>query len=142
MHGYYGPIPTWSPAFLLYPDGNHYPSNIQQNTGNPFQYGMGRPTPHITTSSATSARVGKEDSPDCRETEASCTSSKVDEESKEDRPDSREIDDGTIGSTHLVQTDGDDIIEEPKSGMEFNSFEDLQSYYKDYAKKCGFGVMT
>ncbi|KAG6706726.1 hypothetical protein I3842_07G235200 [Carya illinoinensis] len=26
--------------------------------------------------------------------------------------------------------------------MEFNSFEDLLSYYKDYDKKCGFGVMT
>ncbi|KAG6723539.1 hypothetical protein I3842_03G213600 [Carya illinoinensis] len=34
------------------------------------------------------------------------------------------------------------MIEEPKSGMEFNSFEDLFSYYKQYAKKCGFGVMT
>ncbi|KAF5450049.1 hypothetical protein F2P56_030430 [Juglans regia] len=26
--------------------------------------------------------------------------------------------------------------------MEFNSFEDLLSYYKHYVKKCGFGVMT
>ncbi|XP_042959490.1 protein FAR1-RELATED SEQUENCE 5-like [Carya illinoinensis] len=35
--------------------------------------------------------------------------------------------------------DGDDV---PKSKMEFNSLEDLMSYYKEYGKKCGFGVMT
>ncbi|KAI9195509.1 hypothetical protein LWI28_015637 [Acer negundo] len=34
------------------------------------------------------------------------------------------------------------MIEEPKKGMEFNSLEDLLSYYKSYGKKCGFGVMT
>ncbi|TXG61651.1 hypothetical protein EZV62_013014 [Acer yangbiense] len=37
---------------------------------------------------------------------------------------------------------GDDMIEEPKKGMEFNSLEDLLSYYKSYGKKCGFGVIT
>ncbi|KAF5450147.1 hypothetical protein F2P56_030522 [Juglans regia] len=141
MHSYYGPVPTWSPAFLPYPDGSQYPSNIQ-NIGYPFQYGIGPPTPHITTSSTTSARGCSEDRPDCRETEVPCTNSIVDEESQEDRPESRETDDCTIGSPQLVQTDGDDIIEEPRSGIEFNSFEDLHIYYKDYAKKCGFGVMT
>ncbi|KAG6696725.1 hypothetical protein I3842_09G163000 [Carya illinoinensis] len=34
------------------------------------------------------------------------------------------------------------MIEEPKLGMEFNSIENLMSYYKKYSKKCGFGVMT
>ena len=34
------------------------------------------------------------------------------------------------------------MIEEPKKGMEFNSLEDLLSYYKSYGKKCGFGVIT
>ncbi|KAI9182519.1 hypothetical protein LWI28_026151 [Acer negundo] len=34
------------------------------------------------------------------------------------------------------------MIEEPKKGMEFNSLEDLLSYYKSYGKKCGFGVRT
>ncbi|KAK1563519.1 hypothetical protein Q3G72_028677 [Acer saccharum] len=33
------------------------------------------------------------------------------------------------------------MIEEPKKGMEFNSLEDLLSYYKSYGKKCEFGVM-
>ncbi|XP_035542140.1 protein FAR1-RELATED SEQUENCE 5-like [Juglans regia] len=141
MHSYYGSVPTWSPVFLPYPDGSQYPSNIQ-NVGYPFQYGMGPLTPHIATSSATSGRGCSENSPDCRETAVPCINSIVDEESKEDRPKSRETDDCTTGSLQLVQTDGDDIIEEPRSGMEFNSFEDLHSYYKDYAKKCGFGVMT
>ncbi|XP_035551491.1 protein FAR1-RELATED SEQUENCE 5-like [Juglans regia] len=135
MHSY------WSPVFLPYPDGSQYPSNIQ-NVGYPFQYGMGTLTPHIATSSATSRRGCSENSPDCRETAVPCTNSIVDEESKEDRPKSPETDDCTTGSLQLVQTDGDNIIEEPRSGMEFNSFEDLHSYYKDYAKKCGFGVMT
>ncbi|XP_042939228.1 protein FAR1-RELATED SEQUENCE 5-like isoform X2 [Carya illinoinensis] len=58
-------------------------------------------------------------------------------------PGEREIDDCTPGTSHVVPSSkGDDMIEEPKSGMEFNSFEDLFSYYKQYAKKCGFGVMT
>ncbi|KAG6730504.1 hypothetical protein I3842_01G083400 [Carya illinoinensis] len=38
--------------------------------------------------------------------------------------------------------DGGDMIEEPKRGMEFDFFEELMSYYKLYAKKCGFGSMT
>ncbi|KAF5458546.1 hypothetical protein F2P56_022569 [Juglans regia] len=100
---------------------------------------MGPSTPLIATSSATSARGCSEDRPDYRETEVPCTNSIVDEESKEDRPDSRETEDCTTGSPQFVQTDGDNIIEEPKSGMKFNSFEDLHSYY---AKKWGFGVMT
>ncbi|KAF5454271.1 hypothetical protein F2P56_023948, partial [Juglans regia] len=112
------------------------------NVGYPFQYGMGTLTPHIATSSATSGRGCSENSPDCRETAVPCTNSIVDEESKDDRPKSPETDDCTTCSLQLVQTDGDNIIEEPRSGMEFNSFEDLHSYYKDYAKKCGFGVMT
>ncbi|KAG2680740.1 hypothetical protein I3760_11G112000 [Carya illinoinensis] len=37
--------------------------------------------------------------------------------------------------------DDDDMVEEPTNGMKFNSFEDLLSYYKQYGKKCGFGVM-
>ncbi|XP_040996159.1 protein FAR1-RELATED SEQUENCE 6-like [Juglans microcarpa x Juglans regia] len=97
---------------------------------------MGPRTPYIATSSATSARGCSEDRPDCRKTKVPCTNSIVDEESKEDRPESQETNDYTIGSPQLVQTGGDDIIEEPRSGMEFNS------YYKDYAKKCEFGVMT
>ncbi|KAF5445110.1 hypothetical protein F2P56_034187 [Juglans regia] len=102
------------------------------------------PTPHIATSSKTSARGCSKDRPDCRETKVPCTNSTVDEESKEDRSESGETDDCTTGSgsPQLVQTDGDDIIEEPRLGMKFNSFEDLHIYYKDYDKKCGFGVMT
>ncbi|KAG6626615.1 hypothetical protein CIPAW_15G062800 [Carya illinoinensis] len=34
------------------------------------------------------------------------------------------------------------MIEEPRTGMEFNSLEELNSYYKLYAKRCGFGSMT
>ncbi|XP_041007328.1 protein FAR1-RELATED SEQUENCE 5-like isoform X2 [Juglans microcarpa x Juglans regia] len=134
MHSWHGPVPAWSPAFMPYPDGNQYPSNIQ--------YGIGPPIPLITTSSTTSSRVRIEDTPDCKEIEAPCTSSKVDEESKEDGPDSREIENGSAGTPGCVQMDDGDMIEEPKSGMEFNSFEELMSYYKQYAKKCGFEVMT
>ncbi|KAG2670827.1 hypothetical protein I3760_14G105400 [Carya illinoinensis] len=60
-----------------------------------------------------------------------------------DRSNEIEIDDGTTGTPQVVpSSDGDDIIEEPNSGMEFNSFDELLSYYKHYAKKNGFGVMT
>ncbi|XP_042959478.1 protein FAR1-RELATED SEQUENCE 5-like [Carya illinoinensis] len=64
-------------------------------------------------------------------------------ETEDGSPGEREIDDCTPGKSHVVPSSkGDDMIEEPKSGMEFNSFEDLFSYYKQYAKKYGFGVMT
>ncbi|XP_040995103.1 protein FAR1-RELATED SEQUENCE 5-like [Juglans microcarpa x Juglans regia] len=90
-----------------------------------------------------SARVSEENRPDCLETEPTCSSTRVDEEIILDRPDERETDDDTTGTPQVVPSlDGDDIIEELKSGMEFNLFEDLLSYYKQYAKKCGFGVMT
>ncbi|XP_042939528.1 protein FAR1-RELATED SEQUENCE 5-like [Carya illinoinensis] len=64
-------------------------------------------------------------------------------ETEDGSPGEREIDDCTPGTSHVVPSSkGDDMIEEPKSGMEFNSFEDLFRYYKQYAKQCGFGVMT
>ncbi|XP_042950400.1 protein FAR-RED IMPAIRED RESPONSE 1-like [Carya illinoinensis] len=134
MPGYYGAMPTWSPTFLSYPDGNQYP----------FQYEMRPPIPVINTCSATSTIVDKdkEDGLNCRETESPCTSSRIVETSKEDRPDSEKTDDKSAGTPQIMQTDGDDLIEEPKSGMQFNSFEELIEYYKEYAKKCGFGVMT
>ncbi|KAF5452626.1 hypothetical protein F2P56_027602 [Juglans regia] len=104
---------------------------------------MGPSRPFIARSSATSTEVGQEDRPDCLQTEVPCTSARVDEEILLDRSDERETDDGTTGTPQVVpSSDGDDIIEEPKSGMEFNLFEDLFSYYKLYGKKCGFGVMT
>ncbi|XP_042983693.1 protein FAR1-RELATED SEQUENCE 5-like isoform X2 [Carya illinoinensis] len=134
IQGWHGPMPACSPAFMPYLDGNQHPSNIQ--------YGMGPLIPLVNTSSATSSRVHMEDTPDCRKTKASCISSRVDEESKEDGPEARETQDSSAGTPNHVQMDGDDMIEEPKSGMEFDSFEELMSYYKQYAKKCGFGVMT
>ncbi|KAF5441965.1 hypothetical protein F2P56_037081 [Juglans regia] len=104
---------------------------------------MGSPRPFITTSSTTSVSVGQEDRPCCLETEASCTSARVDDKILLDRPDERETDDGTTGIPQVMpSSDGDDIIKKPKFGMKFNSFEDLLSYYKHYAKKCGFWVMT
>ncbi|KAF5464139.1 hypothetical protein F2P56_014243 [Juglans regia] len=133
MHGYYGPIPAGSFAFSPYPDGYQYPSNIQMN--------IGYPSPLMTTSSATSRRVGVEEATECRETDIPCTSSRV-EDGDEDKPDSRDTEDGTIGTSQLDDEVGVDTIEEPKSGMKFNSFEEVMSYYKQYAKKCGFGVMT
>ncbi|XP_042973095.1 protein FAR-RED IMPAIRED RESPONSE 1-like [Carya illinoinensis] len=104
---------------------------------------MTPPRAIINTSSATSARVGDRDTPICLEIEEACSSAKVDEENIMDRSNEIEIDDGTTGTPQVVpSSDGDDIIEEPKSGMEFNSFDELLSYYKHYAKKNGFGVMT
>ncbi|XP_041025286.1 protein FAR1-RELATED SEQUENCE 4-like [Juglans microcarpa x Juglans regia] len=96
----------------------------------------------MTTSSVTSRRVENiEEPPDCRHNDIPCTSSRV-EESKEDTPDSREIEDDIAGTYQLEDVVDGDMIEESKSGMEFNSFEELMNYYKQYAKKCGFGVMT
>ncbi|XP_041020469.1 protein FAR-RED IMPAIRED RESPONSE 1-like [Juglans microcarpa x Juglans regia] len=141
MHVWHGPVPAWSLTFMPYSDGNQYTINIQ-NTGYKFQYGMRPFIPLITTSSATSSRVCTEDPPNCKETESPYTSSRLDEESIEDTPESRDTDDGSAGTPECVQMDGGDKIEEPKSGMEFNSFEELLSYYKQYGKKCGFEVMT
>ncbi|XP_035542116.1 protein FAR-RED IMPAIRED RESPONSE 1-like [Juglans regia] len=104
---------------------------------------MGPPRPFIATSSVTRARVGQKDRPVCLETEAPCTSPKVDEEIVLDRLDEQKTDDDTTSTPQVVSSsDGDDITEEPKSEMEFNSFEDSLSYYKHYAKKCKFEVMT
>ncbi|XP_035551028.1 protein FAR1-RELATED SEQUENCE 5-like [Juglans regia] len=66
------------------------------------------------------------------------TSSRV-EEIHPNRLDAQEIEYGSAGTSEKVQIDGDD---EPVSRKEFNSLEDLMSYYKEYGKKCGFGVMT
>ncbi|XP_042962325.1 protein FAR1-RELATED SEQUENCE 6-like [Carya illinoinensis] len=116
-------------------------TNIQENAYHPFQYGMRPPTPHIATSSTTSAILGRDDTLDCRETDA-CTSARVYEENKEDALDPREPNDGTTSNADEGQIDGGDLIEEPQSGIEFNSFEDLLSYYKGYGKRCGFGILT
>ena len=40
-----------------------------------------------------------------------------------------------------LSVDAKNIIGEPKSGLQFTSIEELIDYYKDYGKKCGFGVM-
>ncbi|KAF5451893.1 hypothetical protein F2P56_026951 [Juglans regia] len=121
------------------------PSNSNfsfENAGYPFPHAIYPPIPLINTSSATSRIVDSEDNRlEGGEIEAQCTSGRV-EESNEDRPLPQETEDGSAGTSQNVEMDGDDMIEEPKSGMEFNSFEDLMSYYKQYAKKCGFGVMT
>ncbi|KAF5481730.1 hypothetical protein F2P56_002361 [Juglans regia] len=115
---------------------------LLQNAGYPFPHAIYPPTPFINTSSATSRIVDLDDNrPEGGETEAQCASARV-EESNEDRPLPQETEDGSAGTSQNVEIDDDDMIEEPKSGMEFNSFEDLMSYYKQYAKKCEFGVMT
>ncbi|XP_042988636.1 protein FAR1-RELATED SEQUENCE 5-like [Carya illinoinensis] len=105
---------------------------------------MGPPRPFMSTSSATSARFAEEDRPETFETEAPCTSTaRVDEEILLDRPVETVTKPVSPGTPHVVtSSDGDDIFEEPKSRMEFSSFEDLLSYYKQHAKRCGFGVMT
>ncbi|KAG6625741.1 hypothetical protein CIPAW_16G119700 [Carya illinoinensis] len=123
MPGYFGPVPTWSPTFLPYPGGNQFVTNIQ-NAGYSFQHIMEHPTP-ISTSSATSLVVGS--NPD----------------NKTDGGKSEQPSGSSSGEkSQNVQVGDDDSIEEPKTGMEFNSFEELLSYYKEYGKKCGFGVMT
>ncbi|XP_042988818.1 protein FAR-RED IMPAIRED RESPONSE 1-like [Carya illinoinensis] len=118
MPGYFGLVPTWSPTFLPYPAGNQYPINIQ-NAGYSFQHIMEPLTPISNTSSATSKIVG----------------SKLDNRADESN-------NGSAEKSQTVQVVDDDTIEEPRSGMEFNSLEELLSYYKEYGKKCGFGLMT
>ncbi|XP_035542125.1 protein FAR1-RELATED SEQUENCE 5-like [Juglans regia] len=131
--GYYGPLPGWPMPFPPYPDGGQYPTNIQVNADYPTP-------PLMTTSSAMSGGDDTEEAPLCRETDIPCTSGIV-EESKEDRPNLQETEEGIVGTPQLEDEVGGDMIEEPKSGMEFNSFEELMDYYKQYAKKSGFGVM-
>ncbi|KAG2706965.1 hypothetical protein I3760_05G126800 [Carya illinoinensis] len=53
-----------------------------------------------------------------------------------------ETEDGIAKTGQLDDEVGGDTIEEPKSKMEFNSFEEVMTYYKQYAKNIGFGVMT
>ncbi|KAI9152935.1 hypothetical protein LWI28_003271 [Acer negundo] len=71
-----------------------------------------------------------------------CSSNPPSVEFNENRPNPYETDDCNFRTSQNVEINGDDMIEEPKKGMEFNSLEDLLSYYKSYGKKCGFGVMT
>ncbi|XP_042950298.1 protein FAR-RED IMPAIRED RESPONSE 1-like [Carya illinoinensis] len=102
---------------------------------------MESPTPHISRSSATSNYKGTKDNrPNGGETEVQCDSPRV-EESTKDRQNTREIEDCSSGTSQNMVMDDDDMVEELTNGMEFNSFEDLLSYYKQYGKKCGFGVM-
>ncbi|XP_041016304.1 protein FAR-RED IMPAIRED RESPONSE 1-like [Juglans microcarpa x Juglans regia] len=113
-----------------------------ENAGYPFQHIMKLPTPISNTSFATSRIVGSENNrPDGGETEVPCGSPRA-EECIEDRPNPTEPDDGSAEKSQNVQVDDDETIDEPKSGIKFNSFEDLLSYYKEYGKKCGFGVMA
>ncbi|XP_041016196.1 protein FAR1-RELATED SEQUENCE 5-like [Juglans microcarpa x Juglans regia] len=137
MHGYYGPVPTWSPGFLPFPAVNQYPSNVQ-NASYTFQHGMESQL-SLSNTYVTSRFLGTEDNrPSVGETESPATSSRV-EEIHPDRPDAEEIKCGSARTSEKVQMDGDD---EPVSGMEFNSLEDLMSYYEEYGQKRGFGVMT
>ncbi|KAF5452014.1 hypothetical protein F2P56_027055 [Juglans regia] len=95
----------------------------------------------MATSSGTTERF-EEDTPGCRETEVPCFSSRVHEQGEEDMPDSGETDYGTAKTPPLDQMDSGDMIEEPKARMKFDSFAELMSYYKLYAKKCGIRSIT
>ncbi|XP_042954654.1 protein FAR1-RELATED SEQUENCE 1-like [Carya illinoinensis] len=108
---------------------------------------MEGPVSRISTGSITSKFQGTEDNrTDGWETELPCTSSRVDEcfadgpRTQDNRPDGGKTETpiSSAGESEKVQMYGDDV---PKSKMEFNSLEDLMSYYKEYGKKCGFGVM-
>ncbi|KAG7960470.1 hypothetical protein I3843_10G125100 [Carya illinoinensis] len=94
----------------------------------------------MTTGSAANKRDDIEDlSP---ETDIPCTSAEV-EESGKDRADGMETTTDVVAkTTQLDDGVGGDTIEEPKSKMGFNSFEEVMTYYKQYAKNIGFGVMT
>ncbi|KAI9195297.1 hypothetical protein LWI28_013608 [Acer negundo] len=71
-----------------------------------------------------------------------CSSNPSSAEFNEDRPNPQETEDCGSGTSQNVEIDGDDMIEEPKKGTEFNSLEYLLSYYKSYGNKYGFRVMT
>ncbi|XP_042962559.1 protein FAR1-RELATED SEQUENCE 5-like [Carya illinoinensis] len=133
MHGYYGAPPAWSPAIMPYPNAHQLQANIQM-------HGLGRPNPLMATSSGSAEKFGKGDTPS--ESAAPCSSSRVQSQGEEDRPDSWETSDGNAGSPQVDELGCGDMIEEPRIGMEFNSLEELNSYYKLYAKRCGFGSMT
>ncbi|KAF5464628.1 hypothetical protein F2P56_014692 [Juglans regia] len=93
----------------------------------------------LSNTSVTSRFMGTEDNrPSFGQTKSLATSSGV-EEIHPNRPDAEEIECGSARTSEKVQMDGDD---EPVSGMKFNFLEDLMSYYKEYGKKRGFGVMT
>ncbi|XP_042974915.1 protein FAR1-RELATED SEQUENCE 5-like [Carya illinoinensis] len=114
-----------------------------ENSGYGFQGIMEPPTPINNTSSATSKIVGSEldNRADGGESEAPCRSPIV-ERRTEERPNHTESNSGSPLKSQNVEVVDDDTIEEPKSGMEFNSLEELLCYYKEYGKKCEFGVMT
>ncbi|XP_042944600.1 protein FAR-RED IMPAIRED RESPONSE 1-like [Carya illinoinensis] len=98
------------------PDGYQYPCNIQEHND-------GYPTPVMTTGSAASERGDVAETSGCRETEFPSTSARVEECNKE-RPDSMETEDGIGETSQLDDEIGGDTILEPKSKMEFNSFEE------------------
>ncbi|XP_042950039.1 protein FAR-RED IMPAIRED RESPONSE 1-like [Carya illinoinensis] len=95
------------------------------------------PTPLENTSSSTAGELVGSDSNSAGdgETDGLCRPN-------EDIPNAEGNKDCNAGISHNVDNDGDDMIEEPNKRMEFNTHEDLVNYYKSYAKKCGFGVMT
>ncbi|KAF5481219.1 hypothetical protein F2P56_001887 [Juglans regia] len=138
MHGYYGPVNAWSPGFLPFPAVNQYPSNVQ-NTSYPFQHGIEGQL-SLSNTSVTIRFIGMEDNrPNIGENESPATSSRV-EKIHHDRQDAEETEYGSAETFEKVQMD--QVNDEPVSGMEFNSLEELMSCYKEYGKKYGFGVMT
>ncbi|XP_042983395.1 protein FAR1-RELATED SEQUENCE 5-like [Carya illinoinensis] len=137
MHGYYGAPPAWSPAIMPYPNAHQLQANIQMVM---IEHGLGRPNPLMATSSGSAEKFGKGDTPS--ESAAPCLSSRVQSQGEEDMPDSWETSDGNAGSPQVDELGCGDMIEEPRTGMEFNSLEELNGYYKLYAKRCGFGSMT
>ncbi|KAF5451928.1 hypothetical protein F2P56_026982 [Juglans regia] len=126
--------------------GKEKPSTLRPSSSNPpfananytSQQGMEGQL-SLSNTSVTSKFLGTEDNrPSVGQTESPAISSDV-EEIHPDRPDAEEVECGSAGTSEKVEMDGDD---EPVSGMMFNSLEDLMSYYKEYGKKRGFGVMT
>ncbi|XP_042968993.1 protein FAR1-RELATED SEQUENCE 5-like [Carya illinoinensis] len=128
MHGCHPLMPnTWLPPFFECPEAS---ASSQTSQGIPPPPFISILNPSIGLHSVSSSHVDETQDPTPESTGKSM-----------DTVDGRS-DDQSGAHDMLPQTEGADIVEEPKLGMVFKSEEDLLSYYKRYGQQCGFEIMT
>ncbi|XP_042950111.1 protein FAR1-RELATED SEQUENCE 5-like [Carya illinoinensis] len=128
MHGCHPPMPNaWLPPFFECPEAS---ASTQTSQGNPLPPCESNLNPSSGLHSASSSHVDETQDPTPESTGKSMDTV------------NGGSDDLSGPHDNVPQTEGADIVEEPKLGMVFKSEEDLLSYYKRYGQQCGFGIMT
>ncbi|XP_042979899.1 protein FAR1-RELATED SEQUENCE 5-like [Carya illinoinensis] len=135
MHTSHPPIPhPWLPPFVARPDANPMTWTSQASPIFPLH---SRTNPLIGEHSTSSSHAVEPENISPESTEKSMSTP-----SYHDTVESNQTDQSGPEPANVLHTERAEIVEEPKLGMVFQSEEELLSYYKNYGKQCGFGIMT